>query len=67
VAAIPTMGLFRWIDPVEPRKTASPKAKMPPSDATSQYPKPVGVRAIPTIGWLRRVDPVDPANDVDGP
>src|SRR2546423_1682063 len=37
---MPTMGLFRLIDPVEPKKWALPKLKMPPSEATSQYPLP---------------------------
>ena len=36
--------------PVEPWKAASPNVKMPPSDATSVYPRPVGVAVIPTIG-----------------
>ena len=36
VAAIAATGEFSLIDPVEPWNTASPKAKMPPSDATSQ-------------------------------
>jgi hypothetical protein len=30
------MGEFRGMAPVEPRNTASPKAKIPPSDATIQ-------------------------------
>ena len=46
------MGLFRRSDPVEPKKPASPKLKMPPSEATSQYPPPSGVAAMPTIGEL---------------
>src|SRR5437868_1149953 len=33
---------------------------MPPSDATSQYPWPVGEAAIPTIGWFRRTFPAEP-------
>jgi hypothetical protein len=41
---------------------ASPKAKMPPSEATSQYPLPVGVAAMPTSGRARSVPPVDPRN-----
>ncbi len=36
VGVIPTMGLLRVIPPVEPWNEASPKAKMPPSEATSQ-------------------------------
>lgn len=35
-AAIPTTGAGRKPPPWEPRYPASPKAKMPPSDATSQ-------------------------------
>jgi hypothetical protein len=31
-----TMGRFSAMAPVEPLKTASPKEKIPPSDATSQ-------------------------------
>ena len=34
--AMPTIGLLRWWPPVEPKKPASPKVKMPPSEATSQ-------------------------------
>src|SRR4051794_12610354 len=33
---------------------------MPPSDATSQYPFPVGVAAIPTIGCHKWMAPVEP-------
>jgi hypothetical protein len=36
VAAIATIGLLRRVPPIEPRNVASPKAKMPPSEATSQ-------------------------------
>jgi hypothetical protein len=35
---------------------------MPPSEATSQYPLPLGVVAMPTIGRLRRRLPVEPWN-----
>ena len=31
-----TMGRFSLRSPVEPKNAASPKAKIPPSDATSQ-------------------------------
>ena len=34
--AIPTIGLLSLSEPVEPWKPAAPKAKIPPSDATSQ-------------------------------
>ncbi len=33
---MPTTGLFRVIAPVEPKNPASPKLKIPPSEATSQ-------------------------------
>ena len=36
VRSIPTIGLFSLMFPVEPKNLASPKEKMPPSDATSQ-------------------------------
>ena len=35
-AAMPTTGAFSRVPPMEPWKCASPKVKMPPSDATSQ-------------------------------
>ena len=35
-AAMPTIGWFRWVPPIEPSKPALPKAKTPPSEATSQ-------------------------------
>ena len=35
---MPTIGLSSGCPPVEPKKPASPKVKMPPSEATSQYP-----------------------------
>ena len=44
----------------EPWKVASPKVKIPPSDATNQYPPPSPVAAIPTIGSFNRNDPVEP-------
>jgi hypothetical protein len=34
--AMPTMGLLRGLPPWEPKNSASPKAKIPPSAATSQ-------------------------------
>jgi len=57
---MPTMGWLSRIEPVEPRNLASPKAKMPPSEATSQYPLPERVAAMPTIGLLSRMEPVEP-------
>ena len=33
---MPTTGLLSGMPPVEPKKPASPKLKMPPSEATSQ-------------------------------
>src|SRR3954452_5145345 len=52
VAAMPTIGLLSLVDPVDPRKAASPKLKMPPSAATSQYPAPGGVAEVkgPAVG-----------------
>ena len=35
---------------------------MPPSAATSQYPRPSGVVAMPTMGLFRWMDPVEPKN-----
>ena len=58
--AMPTIGLISGRDPAEPKKVASPKAKTPPSEATSQYPAPSGVGAMATIGALRCMPPVDP-------
>ena len=57
---MPTMGAVRGVLAVEPRKSASPKAKMPPSDATIQYPRADGVSAMPTMGRLRWMAPVEP-------
>jgi hypothetical protein len=34
--AMPTIGLLSGMPPVEPKNTASPKEKIPPSEATSQ-------------------------------
>ena len=55
-----TIGPLRGIALADPLKWASPKAKMPPSDATSQYPRPSGVDAMATIGRLRGIDPAEP-------
>ncbi len=60
VVAMPTMGWFSLMAPVEPLKTASPKAKMPPSAATRKYPLPLGVVAMPTMGWFSLMAPVEP-------
>ena len=57
---MPTIGFCSGRPPVEPKKGALPNAKIPPSDATSQYPLPSNVDAIPTIGLLSRRPPVDP-------
>ena len=57
---MPTIGLFRIMLPVEPWKSASPKAKTPPSLATIQYPPWSGVGAIPTTGLLSFMEPVEP-------
>ena len=60
VEAMPTMGWLSRIEPVEPRNLASPKAKMPPSEAATQYPLPERVAAMPAIGLLSRMEPVEP-------
>src|SRR5581483_2341780 len=57
-----TIGLFSLVEPIEPKKVASPKAKIPPSEATSQYPFPVRVGVMPTIGWLSGLPPIEPKN-----
>ena len=45
---------------MEPKNCASPKVKMPPSEATSQYPLVLGVAAMPTTGLLSVMPPVLP-------
>jgi len=49
VTDMPTMGALRGFPAIEPADVASPRGKMPPSDATIQYPLPSGVGALPTI------------------
>ena len=60
---MPTIGLLSDWPPVEPKKSASPKVKMPPSDGD----QPVAVArwasaAMPTIGLLSGWPPVEPKN-----
>ena len=57
---MPMIGWFSLMAPVDPKKPASPKVKIPPSLATSQYPLPSDVAAIPTMGLLSLIDPVEP-------
>ena len=57
---MPTMGLFSGLPPMEPWNAASPKLKMPPSEATSQYPSPSRVEAMPTIGLFSGLPPMEP-------
>ena len=45
---------------MEPKKRASPYVKMPPSEATSQYPLELGVSAMPTTGAFSGVPPALP-------
>ena len=52
--------MFSGLPPIDPWKAASPKLKMPPSEATSQYPSPLGVAAMPTIGLLSGLPPIEP-------
>ena len=59
---MPTMGRFSGLAPMEPRNAASPKAKMPPSEATNQYPAPSGVAAMPTMGRFSGLAPMEPRN-----
>ena len=59
------MPTTRSSEPSQPRPTgepwnSAPKAKTPPSAATSQYPVPSGSAAMATIGWFRRMSPVEP-------
>jgi len=61
-ALMPTTGRLRWRPPIDPWKAASPKAKIPPSLATSQYPRPSAVGARSTTGASRRRPPIDPKN-----
>src|SRR5436190_30612 len=56
---MPTIGWASLMLPVEPLKCASPKAKIPPSVATSQYPLPVGVVVMPTIGLASLMLPIE--------
>src|SRR5688500_9687267 len=56
------IGRLSGLPPIDPRKAASPKAKMPPSLATIQYPAAVGVGTNPTIGLLSPTDPAEPWN-----
>ena len=54
------MGLLRGEPPIEPLNLEAPKEKIPPSEATSQYPRPDGWAAMPTMGLLSGVAPVEP-------
>src|SRR5436305_1940370 len=57
---MPRTGRFRRWPPIEPRKGAS-KAKIPPSEATSQYPAPSPSGTRERTGALSRFPPIDPA------
>ena len=57
------MGELSGLAPSDPLKVASPKAKMPPSDATIQYPRPSWVGAMPTMGSFRWLPPMEPSKD----
>ena len=50
------------IPDADPWNPASPKAKIPPSAATIQYPRLLAVDVIPTTDWLSLMLPVDPSN-----
>jgi hypothetical protein len=57
---MPTIGLLSGMFPAEPKNPMVPKVKMPPLEATSQYPPASAVTAMPTIGWLRCMLPIEP-------
>ena len=49
---MPTIGRFSRMPPVEPKKPALPKLKMPPSEATSQYEELFGPLGQPSVGVM---------------
>src|SRR5688500_18894319 len=54
-----TTGLLSRRSPVDPKNSASPNEKTPPSPPVVQYPLPVGVGAMPTMGRVRLlIDPL---------
>ncbi len=53
MAAIPTTGRFSGRPPIDPRKGAFPKAKIPPSAALSQKPP------TPPLGWFTMANQSD--------
>jgi len=60
---MPTIGWSSAVAPVEPKKPASPKLKIPPSAATSQYPvsrATVSGRALERPPGVSTVTPVAP-------
>src|ERR1035437_3832122 len=56
--AIPTMGLLSGSPPADPKNPASPKLKIPPSDATCQYP--LSLRAVVVVEPATVPDPIPP-------
>ena len=60
VGAIPMTSLI----PRPPRlpSKGTLKVKIPPSEATSQWPCPSGVAAMPTMGAFRCKPPAEPKN-----
>jgi hypothetical protein len=58
--AMPSTGALRCLPPIEPWKTAEPKAKMPPSAATNQYPLPSWVGLIPNTAAFSLVPLIPP-------
>src|SRR5205807_7910043 len=58
--AIPTAGTAAGLPAAEPLNGASPKLKIPPSAAASQYPPPLRVELIATTGERSRKAPVEP-------
>ena len=62
-AAMPTMGSLSALPPIDPWKTASPKEKIPPSAATSQYPPPSAVAGHAHDGRVERLAAHRPVED----
>src|SRR5438445_190111 len=60
---MPVMGRLSLMFPVEPENLASPKEKIPPSEATSQQPAPDAGAAVPAVGARRPVARAGPVTD----
>src|SRR5687767_5237159 len=60
---MPVIGWLSLVAPVEPWNLASPKAKIPPSDATIQQPDGDAAAAVPTAAARPSVAKAVPVND----